>query len=108
MGNHVILEAYDVNFNLLNDLNSLLKVIKTSIRNINMTILNVYTHKFHPQGLTILICLAESHVSLHTFPEHGCLSFDAYSCGEKNPKTIALELITHLNSSNYSLREFTR
>jgi S-adenosylmethionine decarboxylase len=108
MGKHVIMEVYDVEFNLLNDLYPLVKIVKQSIRSINMTILNTYTHKFHPQGLTVLICLAESHVSLHTFPEHNCITFDAYTCGDNNPKHIAMDLLKYLDSSNYQIREFAR
>ena len=108
MGNHVILEVYDVDFELLNNLDSLLEIVENSIRSIDMTILNTYTHKFSPQGLTILICLAESHVSLHTFPEHNCVSFDAYSCGKNDPKIIAKDLLKYFKSYNYNIRELTR
>ena len=108
MGKHIILEVYDVDFNLLNELEPLLEVVETSIKNIGMTILNTYTHKFYPQGLTILVCLAESHVSLHTFPEHNCVSIDAYTCGDSDPKLIALDLIKYFNSTEYNIREFSR
>ena len=108
MGKHIILEVYDVDFNLLNELEPLLEVVETSIKNIGMTILNTYTHKFSPQGLTILFCLAESHVSLHTFPEHNCISFDAYTCGDSNPKIIAMDLLKYFKSFNYNIRELTR
>lgn len=108
MGNHVLLEVYDVSFDLLNELEPLLRVVQQAILDVNMTILNVYTHQFEPQGLTILFCLAESHVSLHTFPEHHCISFDAYTCGNNNPKSIALSLLKYLNSSNYNIRELSR
>lgn len=108
MGKHIILEVYDVDFNLLNNLDPLLEVVENSIHSIDMTILNVYTHKFQPQGLTILFCLAESHVSLHTFPEHNCISFDAYTCGESDPKLIAIDLLKYLKSNNYNIRELDR
>lgn len=108
MGKHIILEVYDVDFHLLNEMGPLLERIKNSINSINMTVLNVYEHKFNPQGITILFCLAESHVSIHTFPEHNCLSFDAYTCGENNPKIIATDLIKYCKSENYTIRELNR
>jgi S-adenosylmethionine decarboxylase len=108
MGNHIILEIYDVEFKLLNELEPLLEVITSGINRANMTILNIFTHKFTPQGLTILFALAESHVSLHTFPEEGCLTFDAYTCGAANPKIIVIELLKYLNSENYKLRQLYR
>ena len=108
MGKHLILEVYDVEFELLNTMSPLLKVLTRGIERANMTILNVFTHEFSPQGLTVLYALAESHVSLHSFPENGCLTADAYTCGDGNPKIIIIELLKYLNSTNYKLREFDR
>ena len=108
MGNHLILEVYDVEFERLNTLEPLLEVMTKGINRANMTILNIFSHTFTPQGLTILFALAESHVSLHSFPEEGCLSFDAYTCGTANPKIIVIELLKYLNSDNYKLRHLYR
>jgi len=108
MGKHLLLEVYNVNFDLLNDTISLVETMKRGIERAKMTILNVYPHKFEPQGCTIVIALAESHVSCHSWPEEGCISIDVYTCGEKNPKLIALELLKYLDSYNYRLRELNR
>jgi S-adenosylmethionine decarboxylase len=108
MGNHLLLEVYNVHYELLNELEPLLSTILTSIKKAGMTILNTYTHHFTPQGLTILVCLAESHVSLHSFPENNCVSIDCYTCGECDPKIIAEGLITYFNSSDYQIRQLTR
>ena len=108
MGNHLILEVYDVEFERLNTLEPLLEVMTQGINRANMTILNIFSHTFTPQGLTILFALAESHVSLHSFPEEGCVTFDAYTCGSANPKIIVIELLNYLNSENYKLRHLYR
>jgi S-adenosylmethionine decarboxylase proenzyme len=108
MGKHLLLEVYDVNFNLINDVNSLQSIMIRGIERANMTILNVFSHCFLPQGCTIVIALAESHVSCHTWPEQGCIAIDVYTCGDKNPKIIAIELLKYLNSVNYSLKEINR
>jgi S-adenosylmethionine decarboxylase proenzyme len=108
MGKHLLLEVYDVNFNLINDVNSLQNIMIGGIERANMTILNVFSHCFLPQGCTIVIALAESHVSCHTWPEQGCIAIDVYTCGDKNPKIIAIELLKYLNSDNYSLKEINR
>ena len=78
------------------------------IERAKMTILNVFFHCFIPQGCTIVVTLAESHVSCHTWPEKNCLSIDVYTCGEKNPKLIAIELLKYLNSYDYNIRELYR
>lgn len=108
MGKHLLLEVYNVQFSLLNDVESLQKVMETGIQRAKMSILNIFSHCFIPQGCTIVIALAESHVSCHTWPENGCIAIDVYTCGDGNPKLIALELLKYLNSDEYSLREVDR
>jgi S-adenosylmethionine decarboxylase len=108
MGNHLLLEVYDVDSNLINDAISLQEAMERGINRAKMTILNIFSHCFVPQGCTIVISLAESHVSCHTWPENGCLAIDVYTCGEGNPKLIAIELLKYLNSDNYKLRYLYR
>ena len=108
MGNHLLLEVYDVDFGLLNDQSSLEKAMQSGIERAGMTILHTFSHCFIPQGCTIVIALSESHVSCHTWPENGCIAIDAYTCGEGDPKLIALEILKYLNSDNYSLRYLYR
>jgi len=108
MGTHLLLEVYDVQFNLLNDGISLQEVMERGIERAGMTILNIFQYCFCPQGLTIVIALSESHVSCHTWPEEGCIAIDVYTCGEGNPKLVALEILKYLNSEIYSIRELDR
>lgn len=108
MGNHLLLEVYDVDFSLLNDSIALQGVMEKGIERAGMTILNIFQHCFYPQGCTIVIALSESHVSCHTWPENGCIAIDVYTCGPGNPKLIALELLKYLNSDNYNIRHLMR
>jgi S-adenosylmethionine decarboxylase len=108
MGKHLLLEVYNVDFNLINDVNSLQNVMIRGIERAEMTILNTFSHCFVPQGCTVVIALAESHVSCHTWPEKGCLAVDVYTCGDGNPRLIALEILKYLNSYYYSIREVDR
>ena len=68
------------------------RVIKEIAKAADVTILNISKYKFEPQGFTILALLAESHISFHTFPEKGIISFDFFTCGKVNP-SIAIEII---------------
>ena len=108
MGKHLLLEVYNVNFEAINDVESLQDVMLRGIERAGMTVLNVFSYCFVPQGCTVVISLAESHVSCHTWPENGCLAVDVYTCGEGNPRLIALEILKYLNSDSYSLREVDR
>jgi S-adenosylmethionine decarboxylase len=108
MGTHLLLEVYDVDFKILNDVISLQESMEKGINRAKMTILNIFSHCFLPQGCTIVIALSESHVSCHTWPENGCIAIDIYTCGEGNPRLVAIELLKYLNSDNYNLREVNR
>jgi S-adenosylmethionine decarboxylase len=108
MGKHLLLEVYDVKFDLLNDGIALQETMERGIERAQMTILNIFSHCFLPQGCTIVIALAESHVSCHTWPENGSIAIDVYTCGDGNPKLIAIELLKYLDSNNFRLREIDR
>jgi S-adenosylmethionine decarboxylase len=108
MGKHLLLEVYDVKFDLLNDSITLQETMERGIKRAKMTILNIFSHCFYPQGCTIVIALSESHVSCHTWPENGSIAIDVYTCGDGNPKLIAIELLKYLDSNNFRLREIGR
>ena len=68
------------------------KVINDIAKAANVTILNISKYKFEPQGFTILALLAESHISFHTFPEKGIISFDFFTCGKIRP-SVAIDIV---------------
>ena len=69
------------------------KVIYKIAKAAKVEILNVCSHKFEPQGFTLVALLSESHFSFHTFPERGVISFDFFTCGKVHPK-IALKILS--------------
>ena len=84
------------------------KVIKDIANAAKVTILNISKYKFEPQGFTILALLAESHISFHTFPEKGIVSFDFFTCGKVSP-SIALDIIKkEFKYKRLSIKEFDR
>ena len=70
------------------------KVINEIAEIAKVTILKISKYEFEPQGFTILALLAESHISFHTFPEKGIISFDFFTCGKISP-SVAVSY-THL------------
>ncbi len=73
-----------------------------------VTVLEVSKHEFEPQGFTILALLAESHMSFHTFPEKGIISFDFFTCGKVSP-SVALEIIKkEIEHTRIVKKEFNR
>ena len=57
-----------------------------------VTVLEISKYKFEPQGFTLVALLAESHISFHTFPEKGIISFDFFTCGKVSP-SAAIDII---------------
>jgi len=73
-----------------------------------VTVLNISKHKFEPQGFTLVALLAESHISFHTFPEHGIISFDFFTCGRISP-AIAIDIIKkEIEHKRIVKKEFNR
>ncbi len=81
-GRHLILDLYDCDLGLLNDYESLEEWLKTALLMAEATILRIIGEKFKPQGVTLLALLAESHASIHTWPEIGYAAIDLYTCGD--------------------------
>ena len=108
MGRHLLLEVYDVKFDIINDVTSLQEAMVKGIKRANMTILNIFSHCFIPQGCTVVIALAESHVSCHTWPEEGKAAVDVYTCGDCNPKIGCDIIIQQLYATNHTLSYIER
>jgi S-adenosylmethionine decarboxylase len=73
------------------------------------TLLQLISHRFDPQGVTGLALLAESHLSIHTWPESGYAAVDVFTCGDHTmPELACNELVQALEAGRYSLRSFLR
>ena len=84
------------------------RVIYEIAKAAKVTILNISKYKFEPQGFTILALLAESHISFHTFPEKGIISFDFFTCGKVSP-SVAIEIIKkEFKYKRIVIKEFNR
>ena len=74
----------------------------------NVTILKISKYKFVPQGFTLVALLAESHMSIHTFPEYNIISFDFFTCGKISP-VVALDIIKkEIQHKRIVKKEFNR
>jgi S-adenosylmethionine decarboxylase proenzyme len=80
-GKHLICDFKDIkNLDLLINLDKLKQLCKHICEMHNFIILGELSHSFHPEGISFVFLLSESHMSLHTFPEKQFISFDLYSC----------------------------
>ena len=73
------------------------------------TLLNVSSHKFSPCGVTAIALLAESHISIHTWPENGLAVCDVFTCGEHtNPRSGATYMYEAMGATDLVSEIFTR
>ena len=84
------------------------KVIYKIAKLAKVEILGINSHKFEPQGFTTVALLAESHMSFHTFPERGIISFDFFTCGKISPKAALEVLKTEIKHERAVVRSFDR
>jgi S-adenosylmethionine decarboxylase len=81
-GKHCVQELYRANSAKLNDEAYLRTALAAAAEASNATLLDIRTHAFEPQGVTGFALLAESHISIHTWPEHGYAAVDVFTCGD--------------------------
>jgi len=108
MGKHYLLNLYDCSFVLLNDEQFLIKLLESAAILSGATVIQTIFKKFDPQGVTVICLLAESHISIHTWPEEGKAAADLYTCGDSNPKLGCDMIIDHLCSTNHTLSYIER
>ena len=109
VGKHCILELYDCDPTKLDDETFLRHTITTAAQRAGATLLNLITHRFEPQGVTGLALLAESHISIHTWPENGYAAVDVFTCGDHTMPEKACEVLCEeLAAGRHSLRSFLR
>ena len=79
---HLLFTLKDCNSDLLNDEEFIRDIVYTASRKCQSTLLAINSHRFQPQGVTCVAMLAESHISIHTWPEKGMAVCDIFTCGD--------------------------
>jgi S-adenosylmethionine decarboxylase len=82
-GTHLIIEVE--NGHGLDDEMRIQQAFRDCVTECGATLLHIHTHKFSPQGVSGVAVLAESHISVHTWPEIGYGAFDVFMCGDAEP-----------------------
>lgn len=90
LGRHALAHISGADFDDLNNETELLKAFKRTVSHFSLEALyEPQIHKFTPYGLTGIILLAESHISIHTWPERGEAAVDVFTCGGRDSRQIA-------------------
>lgn len=111
VGFQIYAELYDCNPNKLSRIENVREIFLEVIRSVKLTILKEIFHQFNPHGVTGNLILSESHANIHTWPEHGYVSVDIFTCdgeGEEKSKKAIQMLKERFGAKRTHIKEFHR
>ena len=108
IGRHVISELWGCDLTKLNDVNQIEKIFVDAALRSGAEVREVTFHKFAPQGVSGVVIISESHLTIHSFPEHGYASIDVYTCGDLDPNVAADYIAKALNARTQEHIEIPR
>jgi len=109
LGRHALADLYNCKNEILNDVDKIKEVIETSCKEANLTVVKSIYHNFEPIGVSGVTILAESHITIHTWPEHNFVSIDAFTCGNNmKPSLVCHILADKFKSDKPDIKEYKR
>lgn len=102
LGDHIICELTHCSFDILNDKDFLSTLLVDSAIKGNAGVLGHLEHKFTPQGVTVIVLLSESHISIHSYSELNYAAIDLFTCGNTIDTDLIFEEIgKHVGGEKY-------
>ncbi len=109
LGIHLLLELRECNPELLNDLDHVRSSLVQAAESVGAHVIGESFHRFSPQGVTGILAIAESHISIHTWPEFNYAAADVFSCGSTfHPQTVTDFLIAQFECRDPYVHEVQR
>jgi S-adenosylmethionine decarboxylase proenzyme len=109
LGRHLIVELVDCDRALLDDLDTLEQALTRAVEVSGATIVRSVFHRYAPQGVSGVVVIAESHMSVHTWPEYGYAALDFFTCGESvSPHRAFDHMKAALDAGGASVTEVRR
>jgi len=109
LGKHLLLELKDCDAGLLNDMDYLREALTGVAVLIGATVIKDSFYQFSPQGISGVVIIAESHISIHTWPENSYAAVDVFTCGEViQPVKAVKPLAERLKAKSTSYIELKR
>lgn len=96
LGHQIIAEFYGCNNNCLNDVDAIRRIMVEAADRAGASIVSETFHHFSPHGVSGAVIIAESHLSIHTWPEYGYAAVDLFTCGDT---VSSEEAFNHLRDS---------
>ena len=109
LGTHLLLEMNECDPLLLDDMVMVKEVLLAAAEEAGATVVGEVFHKFSPVGVTGIVGIAESHISIHTWPEHRYAAVDIFTCGENlKPMEAAHFVAEGLQAQHCNVMEVKR
>ncbi|HEB37412.1 MAG TPA: S-adenosylmethionine decarboxylase [Thermoplasmatales archaeon] len=109
VGRHIIAELYGVPPELISREKTVKKIIEEAVDQAGLTRVGSVYNQFKPHGVTGIVLIAESHVSVHTWPEYGLINLDIFTCGDTSKAGEVFDLlIKSFRPENYRQYVFDR
>ncbi|HNU92343.1 MAG TPA: adenosylmethionine decarboxylase [Spirochaetota bacterium] len=108
LGTHLIAELFDCNELHLNDVKKVEEVMMAAAELSSATIIKPFFHKFSPYGISGVIVIAESHFTIHTWPEYGYAAVDVFTCGDLECQKALDYIKAELEADRCSIFQFQR
>ena len=109
LGRHLIAEYADCTGGRLDDLEFIERSLLEAVRRSGATIVNSVFHRYAPQGVSGVVVIAESHMSIHTWPEYDYAAVDFFTCGQSVDPYLANEYLRKaLGSAKATVTEMPR
>ena len=103
------MELRECNPDILKNLEKVRNALVSAAREAKATIVDVSFHEFNPFGISGVVIIAESHLTIHTWPEYGYAAIDVFTCGDIiKPEVAASFLIKQFECKNPSIVEMKR
>ena len=100
LGRHITIEYYDCNTSILNNASLLEEVFRNAAKLSGATVIDSSFYSYQPQGVSGFVIIAESHFSVHTWPEHDYAAVDMFTCADTIDFQKAIEAIRHALKSD--------
>jgi S-adenosylmethionine decarboxylase len=109
LGRHLLLELKICNEEVLDDLSVLKECLNEAAVKCGATVVGESFYHFSPQGVSGVVNIAESHIAIHTWPEHGYAAVDVFTCGTNvDPEKAVKFIAERLGAQTHSLIELRR
>jgi S-adenosylmethionine decarboxylase len=106
-GAHLIVDLYQAS--RLDDIGHVEQTLRDCVDAAGATLLHIHLHHFEPNGgVSGVAVLAESHISIHSWPEHGYAALDIFMCGNANPDACVPVLRKAFSPKNVAVSEHLR